>query len=326
MAESKGDGEGRSGGAEAGAGGDARRSVVAQVRTWVPALTGFMALIGAFAAFAQPYVRSGVALVGVCFAGVAALMLLLLGIAVIVRYAGAPVAVKVRAWVVALAGLLVLTVGVGLGVALAGGPARSGGVALPTTSPDTDGSLAAASCQAGAALTKARSELGSSQPAVRVSAISAVERIMDSTPGQQCAAIDALSSFVRTASPATDDDQAVTEDVQAALTVLANRNPAHDGGAIIDLDNANLTDANLAHADLARADFSGTNGADLTDANLSAANLSDADLDFAYLGGASLSGAELAGASLHGASFYSTELCTASNTPTDPNEGYTCQQ
>jgi hypothetical protein len=326
MAESKGDGKKPSGSAGAAAGGDAQRSVLAQVRTWVPAFTGFMALIGAVAAFAQPYVRSGVALVGVCCAAVAGLLLLMLGIAVILKYWRRPVAVKARAWVVALAGLLLLTAGAGLGVALAGGPSSSGGgTALPTTTPSAAVSLAAASCQADAALTQARSELGSNQTATRLSAISTVEQIMDATPSQQCAAISALSSFIRTASPATNDDQPVTPDIQAALTVLVNRNPAHDGGATIDLENANMTGANLAHADFAHADFSGSTGADFTDANLTDANLSDADLDYAYLGGATLTGTDLAGASLQGASFYSTELCTASNTPTEPNEGYTCQ-
>ena len=322
MTVSKGDGKEPS-----GAGGAAPGSVFAQVRTWVPAVTGFMALVGTIATFAQPYVRTGVPLVGVCFAAVAAILLLLLGIAVVVRYAGRPIALKARAWVVALAGLLILTVGVGLGVALTGNPARSGGgSALPPVSPSSTGSLAAASCQADPALAATRSGLDSKQPAARLTAVSAVAHIMNSTPSQQCAAIDALSSFIRIASPATDNDQPVTGDVQAALTVLATRNPAHDGGAVIDLENANLTNANLAGADLVRADLSGTNGVDLTDANLSGANLSDADLDYAYLGGASLSGTDLAGASLHGASFYATRLCTGSNVPTDPGEGYTCQQ
>jgi pentapeptide repeat protein len=177
-------------------------------------------------------------------------------------------------------------------------------------------------------LSQADRELSSNQIRTRLAAIAELQGIMRTQPGRQPAVIRMICKFITNRSPESgsgNDDDPVTADIQAALAALAHRNPAHDGGAIIGLNNVNLTEADLAGADLAGAALSGSDGADLTDANLRGANLRGADLANAYLGGADLIGTNLSGANLTSASFNQTQLCSPINTPTYPARGYDCQ-
>lgn len=134
----------------------------------------------------------------------------------------------------------------------------------------------------------------------------------------------------------------VSEDIQAALTVLARRPEIHDDpvvnlavSEIIDglffglrlpnvrlrgarlegalLKYANLDRADLNRAVLAKADLSGAHlcRARLRRANLVQANLSSADLRGANLVGADLSGADLSGADLRGANLVGADLTDA---------------
>jgi hypothetical protein len=164
-------------------------------------------------------------------------------------------------------------------------------------------------------------ELKSPSQSSELSGIAALQNLMKSSPSEQPAAIKDLVNFIHGKSPAGDNDQNVTTTVQAALNVLRNRNPAHDGGATIVFDNTNFTDANLSGIDLSGASLV---NADFTTANLSGANLRDANLSYAYVGGANLAGTDLAGATLTGTSFPQTPMCNGSK-PVHPAEGYNCQ-
>ena len=168
----------------------------------------------------------------------------------------------------------------------------------------------------------------------RLGAIYALERLSRDHPRDQSTIIEVLSAFIRTTTPqpvpasstgtspttTTCPDQAVTPDVQAALTVLSRRNPTHDQITRIDLHNtclanadlgnAHLHGANLGNAHLSRANLSGTNlgNANLGGANLGTANLLAADLRSAYLGGADLRSANLFGANLGNARLNGAQL------------------
>ena len=197
--------------------------------------------------------------------------------------------------------------------------------------------------------------LASESETIRIGAIFALQRIMQDSPRDQPAAIQVLAAFIREKWPVPPTEQSnapaagasvVVIDLQAALTVLGNRNPAHDGGVVIDLNHtelsgADLTGAKLADVNLNGSDLSGAKlpGADLSHANLGGANFSDADLscadlsgtelfnsDFSYadLTGADLSAADVGGiASLNGASFANLPWCDGT-TSRYPQEKYQC--
>lgn len=175
----------------------------------------------------------------------------------------------------------------------------------------------------------------------RLGGIYALERIAIDSPRDQPTIIEVLSAFVRTNAPlpAGDGNQTcapVALDVQAALTVLMRRNPAHDTYARVDFSHSCLTGANLTSTNGTDADLTGANltgadldhvdltGANLTSANLTGradltdANLVGADLDYADLTGANLYDADLTGhAKLKQANLTSADLDHANLTSAD---------
>jgi uncharacterized protein YjbI with pentapeptide repeats len=138
----------------------------------------------------------------------------------------------------------------------------------------------------------------------------------------------ALTSFIRmntaqeTKTQAQDNPlSTIRGDIQAALSVLANRNTQQDRESEplnlshIDIRGANLCGANLEMTNLYQTNLSGADlcsanlhGAILTAANLSGANLSGANLKEAILSAANLSGANLSGANLNRANLYLAKL------------------
>jgi hypothetical protein len=176
------------------------------------------------------------------------------------------------------------------------------------------------------------SNIGDDSPEVRLGGIYALQRIMEDSTRDQPAIVNVLSTHIRNHAkkpkPGTEAPKEPADDVQAALTALGSRNPAHDHTAHVDLsgadlryadlDGANLRDANLSGADLRYADLDGTNlrdaylgGVDLRDTGLNGTNLRDAYLGgvdlhdtgvrYADLSGARLSGVDLRDAYLGGA-------------------------
>ncbi len=159
---------------------------------------------------------------------------------------------------------------------------------------------------------RAVEQLGAKTIDVRLGGIYALERLMRDSSDDQPTVVEVLSAYVRTHAPRTwppvkpragKPPVRLAVDVQAALTVLGRRNPAHDRYARVDLADTNLVGANLVSADLA--------GADLAGANLGGANLDGANLDGAYLGGANMSGTHLAGADLGRSYLYGAILSGA---------------
>jgi Pentapeptide repeats (8 copies) len=224
--------------------------------------------------------------------------------------------------------------------------------------------------------TKAIEQLGSENLDVRLGGLYALERIARDSPVDHPTVVEVLAAFIREHS--TRGDQGGTldadsggsarvvrmrhqlhrhqrpdqnappgppaTDVQAALTVLARRNPAHDRDPInlsraqlqgAYLPGAQLRDADLSNAQLRGADLSYARlqGAYLVDAQLQDvvlleaqlqdavlldAQLQDARLPHAQLQGANLIGAQLQGANLIGAQLQGTDLREA--------EGLTAEQ
>lgn len=196
---------------------------------------------------------------------------------------------------------------------LASPPASSAPATRPagTTGPDTTPP---------SQLSAPIADLNSGTLTTRLGGIAALQQYMNTSPSDQPAVLRALCAFIRTQSPAGASDQPITTDIQAALTAIGTRNPAHDGNATVDLHAVNATDAKLGNVNLAGSTLTGI---DLTDADLTGANFSNSDLSNAYVGGASLTGTNLGGANLDSASFYGTPLCTGS-TPIHPEDKYNC--
>ncbi|MGP4020432.1 pentapeptide repeat-containing protein [Saccharopolyspora sp. 5N708] len=150
---------------------------------------------------------------------------------------------------------------------------------------------------------------------VRIGGIYALERIARDSQPDHPTVVNVLTTFVRENTKALRDaqgncpDQAVSADVQTALTVLARRNSAWDTPeSRVDFTNACLQDAKLPHFVAPRADL---RGADLSDADLGSADLSDTNLSSANLIGADLSGARLSGTNLSSANLSSANLIGA---------------
>ncbi|MFF2525367.1 pentapeptide repeat-containing protein [Streptomyces liangshanensis] len=175
--------------------------------------------------------------------------------------------------------------------------------------------------------TAAVGNLGSDQVDVRLGGIYALERIMQDSRRDHPTIANVLATYVRThAAKPAPRSQDVSADIQAALTVLASRDPKYDATFRPNLRDAQLdsvelgsdtltSPAALGGADLSGADLGSAflSGANLREANLSLAqmtyaDLRRADLRDADLGTAFLTGADLPGADLSGADMTSTEL------------------
>jgi hypothetical protein len=179
--------------------------------------------------------------------------------------------------------------------------------------------------------TRAIDQLGHAELDVRLGGIYALERIAIDSPDDRAAIVEVLTAFVRGHMPwpprlpgqyladapidQVPELQVRAPDVQAALTVLARRQPSPTPSGRLDLhasdlrkailDGANLQGANLDLANLQKADL---RGAQLQGARLDGGNIQKARLDGAQLQGTSLVGAQLQGARLDGANLRKARL------------------
>jgi hypothetical protein len=143
---------------------------------------------------------------------------------------------------------------------------------------------------------------------IRRGAVFSLQGVMEDYPRLQPAVIYALSEYIRahaSRKPTTTDR---APDLQAALSVLGQRDPAHDGGRTIDLRGVRLDDIDLKGADLSGANLV---GAVLAHSNLEHTNLSGADLRRAVLNGTVLTGADLSDARLDEADLRRADLTGA---------------
>ena len=156
---------------------------------------------------------------------------------------------------------------------------------------------------------KAVEQLGSPDIDVRIGAVYSLERIAKDSPNDHWTIMEVLMGFVRNKSPLLkhwkpDSKQGVTNDVQAALTVIGRRNVKHDPEhKFLDLRLSNLS----------FADFDGT---DFSVTNFFGANLYGAVLSYAELTNGSLRSANLKGANLKGTILNGTDLSNADLTET----------
>ena len=169
-------------------------------------------------------------------------------------------------------------------------------------------------------LTRAVTQLGDDNMAIRLGGIYALERLAQDSDTDHARVMDVLTAYVRENAPshAQDAPQAAntpntpntpnkpTTDMQAILTVIGRwKTPGNNRHtARLDLNHTRLVGANLRRADLTRADLTGADltGADLTDADLTDANLVDANLL-----GVNLTRAKLLGANLSGSKYLRAE-------------------
>jgi hypothetical protein len=159
--------------------------------------------------------------------------------------------------------------------------------------------------------------LGSHSVEIRLGGIYALQRLMQDSPRDQPTVIAVLCAFVRDQAPAPAKPLTLPAaisyrqptDIQAALTVVATRDTAHDTRAtVVDLENGQLAAAQLDSGHLSRADLI---GADLGFASLTSADLHGAELNAADLNGADLFRADLRSADFTEANLYRTTLIGA---------------
>ncbi|MFD1044247.1 pentapeptide repeat-containing protein [Kibdelosporangium lantanae] len=172
---------------------------------------------------------------------------------------------------------------------------------------------------------KAVEQLGGDRVELRLGGIYALERIVRNSPADRLAAIEILTAFIRTNSPAehpgppdADADpsrpkeetpwlQVRAPDIQAAVNVLGHTPPATEGISLhlpqVDLRRVYLSRARLVRPRMRAADLSGAwaRHAHLVHAYLRRTNLDDANLEHSSLVAANLSEASLVRANLDGA-------------------------
>ncbi|MEJ2857351.1 MULTISPECIES: pentapeptide repeat-containing protein [unclassified Saccharothrix] len=113
----------------------------------------------------------------------------------------------------------------------------------------------------------------------RLGAVHELGQLAHEAPARQPAIIDILSEWIRRTTPRPTHPatcpESVAPDVQAALTVLGERNSAHDGKSRIDLSATCLRRVNLSRGKFENALLNRT---DLNRANLTGTRLHGAEL------------------------------------------------
>ncbi|MET9760668.1 pentapeptide repeat-containing protein [Streptomyces sp. NPDC006372] len=154
--------------------------------------------------------------------------------------------------------------------------------------------------------------LSSSAVDVRLGGIYGLERLMRDSPPDQPTVVTLLTAYVREHAHGQGSGSADVRpatDTQAAMTVLANRDPTRDGSGDFDLRNVRLRHLGyMGMWDRARQRVIGIN---FPEADFSAADLSSADLEHARLAGAVMVGTTLREASLDGAELADAVLTDA---------------
>ncbi|MEW2418022.1 pentapeptide repeat-containing protein [Streptomyces sp. NPDC046866] len=154
--------------------------------------------------------------------------------------------------------------------------------------------------------------LASSAVDIRLGGLYGLSRLMHDAPDEQPTVVTLLTAYVREHTRGAVDGRAgagPATDVQAAMTVLANRDPARDGGGDFDLRNVHLR--NLGYMGIWDQKRQRVTGINFPDADFSGADLGDADLAHARLTGASLVDARLQEATLDDAALSDAELTNA---------------
>jgi hypothetical protein len=180
--------------------------------------------------------------------------------------------------------------------------------------------------------TKAITQLGDNNLAIRLGGIYALERIAKDSASDHWSVMEVLTAFVRehpheksnTLDRLTENraETNPSADIQAVLTVVGRRTRTWRNGESQRLDlagsqlqGANLSRARLEGANLSRAQMEGANlsrarleGAKLHRAQMEGANLSAAHLERAVLVDAQLKGAKLHRAQMEGANLSAAHL------------------
>ncbi|MER7195523.1 pentapeptide repeat-containing protein [Streptomyces flaveolus] len=154
--------------------------------------------------------------------------------------------------------------------------------------------------------------LSSSAVDVRLGGIYGLERLMRDSPHDQPTIVTLLTAYVREHTHGQADSSADARpatDVQAAMTVLANRDPARDGSGDFDLRNVRLR--NLGYMGMWDRALQRVIGINFPEADFSAADLSSADFEHAHLAGAVMAGTFLREAALNGAELADAVLTDA---------------
>lgn len=151
---------------------------------------------------------------------------------------------------------------------------------------------------------------GAEKVDVRLGGIYALQHLVRNTSDYQPTVMKLLTAFIRTHAPAEqscprDKGSKPPEDIQAALSVVAQRDPQWDGPGRLDLTHtcltgarlfqANLRDADLSYAVLFNADL---NGAELSDSTVFHSDLREASVDYTRLFGVDLHSTDVRGVDL----------------------------
>ncbi|MEU1915680.1 pentapeptide repeat-containing protein [Streptomyces massasporeus] len=154
--------------------------------------------------------------------------------------------------------------------------------------------------------------LAASAVDIRLGGIYGLERLMRDSPNDQPTVVTVLTAYVREHTRGSAGGSAnarLATDIQAAMTVLANRDPSRDGSGDFDLRNVHLR--HLGYMGRWDRAHQRVIGISFPEADFSAADLTEADLDHAGLAGAVMAGTMLREAALSGAELADAVLTDA---------------
>ncbi|MGA5425146.1 pentapeptide repeat-containing protein [Streptomyces lavendulocolor] len=159
--------------------------------------------------------------------------------------------------------------------------------------------------------------MGSKSVDVRLGGIYSLQRIMEDSPRDHATIVSVLAAYVREHAPrsagALQDDptEPPPTDIQAAMTVLANRRPDKAGvkASFVDLSRTTLPALKPLHT---RDSDINLRGVVFTEAELTEAPFDQADMEGSLLNGANLTYAGFIDSDLRGASFQDANLTNAS--------------
>lgn len=175
--------------------------------------------------------------------------------------------------------------------------------------------------------TRAVEQLGNQQsPAIRIGAIYSLERIAGDSVKDHWVVMEILAAFVRESAALSKHEnsiEGVSEEVQAALTVIKRRDVSKDPqNAFLDLSRTYLKRANLRGERIKNLVFwkYSSKFSDLSNINFTKSNLSETDFSCAKLVGANftsanLSSTDFSNTSIENATFSSAILTNAKGLP-----------
>ncbi len=143
---------------------------------------------------------------------------------------------------------------------------------------------------------------------VRLGALYALERIAQDSIRDHIQIMEMLCAYIRTNSPATDNNEKLREDILAAITIIARRGFSKSGKERVKEEKIHVCYIELNNCNLCNATFG---NADMSDARLINSNLHEAYFDYTNLSDAWINNSNMSGAFFRKTDMENTETSGA---------------